>query len=253
MKFLNPTSRVFAWAMLALFVVSSAVRADTVVRKNEAGGPGLSFANVRVDDFKDGNLVYTTSSGQQKTDPVDSIFKLIIDRDPVLTSAEDALVTNKWDVAVDGYLKIVRGAEEWKRRWSVPRLLTAAERAKRFDASASAYIVMVKLDAAAAATMRPTPPEGPSKLLDDVVKEVTASLKDSNDQQKAALLSFTLDLHRARKDAVAQAATLEELSKLSGALENNPELSGLLASIRLGQARAALAQKKFDDVIKTIG
>lgn len=241
-----------AGIVVALLSIFSTVRADTVIRKNESGGAGLPYSNVRVDDFKDGELVYTTSSGEQKKDLPGSIFKITIDRDPVLTAGEDAFVAGKWDVAVDSYLKIVRGGEEWKRRWSIPRLMIAAQQAGRFDASAAGFIALVKLDPAAAATARPTPPEGPSKLLDDVVKEVTTALRDSNDQQKAALLSFILDLHRARKDEAAQAATLEELSKLSGALESNPELSGLLAGIRIGQARAALNQKKFDETLQII-
>ncbi len=240
-------------AGLVLLTLASFSRADVVIIRNATGGPGIQQQNVRIEGMTDGQLAWITSAGISRSEPIERIFKIALDRDTVLTAAEDAFAEKQWDRAIDNYIRVVRGADEWKRRWAIPRLITSASEAKRFDAAVTAYVAFIRIDPANASASKPNIPEGPPAVLDAAARDVrTQANETTNPQQKAALLSFLLELHRARKNDPDVATTLDELLKIPGAAGDDPAMNSLAGGIRLGQARVALEQKKFDEVLSII-
>lgn len=240
-------------ATLLILLLASLTRADVVVIRNATGGPGIQQENVRIEGLKDGRLAWITSAGQSRTEPIERIFKIALDRDAVLTAAEEAFAEKQWDRAIDNYIRIVRGADEWKRRWAVPRLILSASEANRFDAAVTAYSALVRIDPANASASKPVIPNGPPAVLDSAARDIRTQANDTTiPQQKAALLSFLLELHRARKNDADVAATLDELIKIPGAAGDDPAMNSLAAGIRLGQARVAIEQQKFAEALTII-
>jgi tetratricopeptide (TPR) repeat protein len=245
---INPVTTTLA-ALLACSTLAGFARADTVLQKSGESG-SLSFNDCVITDFRDGRLFFNTGGGSKRETPAGDVLKLGLTRDPVFTAAEDAYAVGDWNKSIDGYMKIARGGEEWKRRWVVRRLLAAADQAKRFDAQVAAYGIQARLDPAAAGASRPLLAGQPAKALDAAVVSINGVLREATEPEaKAALLTFLVDLHRARNDAPAIASTLEQLMAASKDLSDEPGLRSLLAGVRLEQARALSEQKKFRELI----
>jgi tetratricopeptide (TPR) repeat protein len=215
-------------------------RADDIVVKNGVGAPGRIIENARIRGISEGQLRYITSAGGERSEQVERIFQLRPTADPALTAAEEAFVTGRWDEAIDHYQRVVRGAEEWKRRWSAPRLLEAARRGKRFDAEVSAYIAFVKIDASSASTLKPDPAGVGASLVDDALTELDRALRGADAQQSASLLALKLELQRARGDTEGALRTLDDLLRFADSFEVDTGMRRIIADARLAQATAAL-------------
>ncbi|MFT3787931.1 MAG: hypothetical protein QM770_17475 [Tepidisphaeraceae bacterium] len=239
-------------AAIALLSVSAHAYADRILEANaDASNAGATLDNVRIKGVvpaqadQPARLTFNYQGGDTAR-PLTKIWALQLDDDKTLTDADAAYRSGKPDVAVDGYQRVARGGEEWKVRYVTPRLLDAATKANRFDAAVGAYLAYVRLDAAGAQSFKPALPAKGGKLLDDAVTQTDTALRSATDDaQRRAYLTFLLDLHTGRNDDANRLKVLEQLEKLLGNLGDDPASQGMLADIRLSQARSRLAERKF--------
>ena len=242
--------------ILALVLTASAATAvaDTItVDGVDNRTPGAKLENVTILLVKGDNLVFRTPGGEERERPLKNVFKINVTNDAALNAAEDAYAQKQFDKAIEGYQKVSRAGDAWKVTWAVPRLLDAAGKANRFDAALAGYIGLAKVDPAAAATIRPTLPAKGSKFLDDAARDLDVAARGATkDGERQALLSFLLDVHMARGDQAAAETTVDQLLKIAGTNANDPKLVGMVAGIRLGQARVAFEAKKYKDVAAAI-
>ena len=247
----HPTIVAFA----AIFLLGGPARADEItVYSVDNRTPGTKFDNVAVLAIRGENVVFRTSGGEERERPLKSVFKLAINSDLALTAAENAYIDKQWDKAIDGYQKVVRGGgDAWKTVYAVPRLLEAAEKTKRFDAALAGYIGLARVDAVAASAIRPALPAKGSKFLDDAAKDLDIAARQAvKAPEKQALLSLLLDVQLARADQTGAEATVDQLLTLAGPNTDDPQLAGMVAGIRLGQARVAFEAKRWLEVTKAI-
>lgn len=245
----------FAPAILAVALLPAAVaRADEVIVYGvDNRTPGAKLENVTILTIRGENLVFRSPSGEERERPLKNVYKLSVNNDLALTAAEEAYVNKQYDKAIDGYQKAARSSDGWKVQWSVPRLLDSAAKTKRFDAALGGYIGLARIDPAGAAAIRPELPPKGSKFLDDAARDLeTAARSATKDPEKQALLSYVLDVQLARGDQSAAEATVDQLLKLAGPNANDPKLAGMVANIRLGQARVAFEAKRWPDVESAI-
>lgn len=243
---------IFCFALAACTSVASADEISIFSVDNRT--PGQKLDGVTITGIKGDNLVFRTAGGEERERPIKNIFKVGVTGDLALNTAENAYVEKQYDKAIDGYQKVARGADAWKIVWSVPRLLDAAEKTKRFDAALTGYIGLAKIDANAAAAIRPALPAKGSKFLDDAARELeTAARAATKDAEKRALLAFLLDVQLARGDQAAAETTVDQLLKYAGPdAQNDPQLAAMVAGIRLGQARVASEAKRWPEVLAAI-
>jgi tetratricopeptide (TPR) repeat protein len=230
-----------------------AVRADSIFVGT------LERPNVTIKEIRGDQLVFEINDRPAEPVPVTRVTKLLVTSDPTFTAAEEAYAGGKFDVAVDGYQKSLRGAgagKPWIRDWSAMRLIDAANRTGRFDAASTAYITLLLKDpTAAVARFKPALPDAKSTYLDTAVAEVNKALQTSKitDPQKQALLTFLVELHRARKDAKAADEAVEQLLKIPGAsAASDPDTKRAVADMKLSLARVAIDAKDYAKAIATI-
>lgn len=250
--------RTFGWlsGVLAVCGLPSLAWADSVFVRSTGGGAPLELPNVRILRIEGGRLFFRTTAGETSRE-VGQIYRIALDDEPALTRAEAAFVGGQFDAATDDYLRVARSsARPWVRQWASLRLLTAAERAGRFDAAVAAYVQLVQTDPALAQANRPVvDPASPPRagLLDAAVAELDRALAPGRTltaDQRRALLQLKLELHRARGDTARTARTLEELLPLGGTPPGGAATGGAgagtetpaeaLADLRLAAATVAL-------------
>lgn len=243
--------RAFIFA-LTIPLLAPVSRADDIVIKNATGLPGRIIDNARIRGIADDQLRYITSSGAERAEDVQRVFQIRVTSDPALTAAEEAFVSGRWDEAIDGYERVVRGMEDWKRRWSAPRLLHAARKGNRFDAAVSAYIAFVRIDASAASSARPDPTGVGVNLIDDAIRELTDALRGATPEQSASFLALKLELQRARGDTAGALRTLDDLLKYADSFEMDASMRRLLADARLAEATAAMEAGQYARAIEVV-
>lgn len=248
----------------ALMTMSGSVRADAFWVQTAAGAKPQQVASVKITGIDDGRLKYRSASGNDGDRALDTVSRLQLDDDAQLNAAEQAFSTGNWDLATDGYLKSLRGtSKEWLRPWITNRLSQAATKANRFDAAVVGFIDSVMRDPARATDNRPALPDAKSSYLNSAVTEINNALANPQltPAQKQVLLSFQLDIHRARKDQKATADTMSEIMKLSeaaGAKSGTPGATNAgatgaqLARLKLDLASVALDGKQYQKAIDEI-
>jgi TolA-binding protein len=242
MKRLVPT------ILSAVLLVPSLALADAVYIK----GTPRNDAVIR--ELRGDTLVFEFN-GRPIEAPVASITRLVVNGEGPLTEAEDAYALGKWDEAVDNYLKTIRTTtKQWIKDWSAMRLVDAANKSGRFDAAASAYVLTLLKDPAAAAKLKPTMPDAKSTYLDTAVADVQKALGDTklSVDQRRALLGFMIELQQARKDKNGENAAFEQLAKLPGADVNDPAAKRVLIGRRIAVAQQLLDAKNYQQAIAEI-
>ena len=250
-KILAPTIA----ATLAAALPAPAARADTIYASSTGDAAKAVKYDGTVNGIDNGELTFTNASNFRKAGrPLKEVVRLTLDNQPAFNAAEAAYVEGQWDAAVDGYAKALRGAvPDWQRRYADPKLIAAAAKAGRFDAAVQGYVDLVKLDPAAAARRKPDLPSGKSTFLDTAIADVRGALPQANKpEQKQALLSFLIDLQRAKGDDAGAANTLQDLVKIAGDSADTPENRALLEQVRLGEAKVALDAGDADQAAKLI-
>ncbi|HWP41022.1 MAG TPA: hypothetical protein VNL70_08850 [Tepidisphaeraceae bacterium] len=214
----------------------------------------LERKNVLIRDLKQGMLVYEIN-GRASEIEAGKVTQLAVNSEPALTAAEQAYVAAQWDQAVDGYQKSIRTTSKpWVKSWAAQRLIDAANRTGRFDAAATAYILVLLEDPNRAAGMKPALPQAGSTYLDTAVQDVNNALNDPklSTEQRRALLGFLVELHQARKDPAAEDAAYEQLARLPGADVNDPGARRILAGRKLSVASRALQAPDYPKAISEI-
>ena len=172
-----------ATILSAVLLIPSLAGADAVYIK----GTPRNDAVIR--ELRGDTLVFDFN-GRPIEAPIASITRLVVNGEAPLTEAEEAYALGKWDEAVDDYLKTIRTTtKQWIKDWSAMRLVDAANKSGRFDAAASAYVLTLLKDPAAAAKLKPTMPDAKSTYLDTAVADVQKALGDTKlsvEQRRAA-------------------------------------------------------------------
>jgi hypothetical protein len=242
---------------LALLMTAGVVRADEIfLTRSETDKSPQEMAisrDAQILRIADGQLVFRVN-GNEANRPVERIAYVAVANDPTLTSAEKAYVTKDWEQATDDYLRVVRAATDWRVLWAAPRLIESSNAVKRFDAGVAGFVALARQSPAAARENKPRLPDAGSKFLDDGVKDLDAAVRSAaNDAHRQVLLSLLVDIHNARGDANAVAATVEQLLKLAGtSADADPASRTMIAGIRLSQARQALANQNYVAVVELI-
>lgn len=233
----------------------SSVRADAFVASSSAEGKGVPYNNVKIMGIDGGNLAFRTAAGQDSTRPLAQVSQLTIDGETAFNDAEAAYVADDFAKAAEGYQKTVRAtSKDWIKDRSAQRLVESAGKAGKFDAAVTGYVALVSRSPELAATSKPQLPEGKSTFLDSAAKEVDAASNDGKlkPEQRAMLLSFLLELHRARGDNAAAGAAAERLLKVAGNDANNPAAAAALADMKLNLAKLALDGKNYQKAASDI-
>ena len=251
-------------AVGALMMMSGGLRADAFWVQTAAGAKPQQVASVKITGIEGGRLKYRSASGNEGDRALDTVSRLQFDDDAQLNSAEQAFSAGNWDAATDGYLKSLRStSKDWLKPWITTRLNQAATKANRFDAAVVGFIDSVMRDPAHATDNRPALPDAKSSYLNTAVAEINNALSKPQlaPAQKQVLLSFLLDVHRARNDQKATADTMSEILKLGEASGAKPSVPGAanagatgeqLARLKLDLASVALDGKQYQKAIDEI-
>ena len=243
------------WCVVATVLMSAGfVCADTLYISSGGGNP-VAYGNVKVLNVTSGQIVYTLSTGSDTHKPLADVVRMQLDDEPVLNSAEQAMADQKWDDAVDGYTKVARSTNKpWLKDWANVRLLAAAQKSKRFDAAASAYIATLLRDPESAAKYKPQMPDAGSTYLDGAIASTNSALNGSEitDHQKLALLNFLLDLERAKNDHAGEDRVAGLIDEVLAKDPSNPMAGQAIARRKLTNAQRALDAKDYAKAISEI-
>lgn len=240
-----------------LLSCAALVRADSLLVSSGGGNP-VPFNNVKVDRVEAGKIIFRTTTGNETSRELSQVVQMTLDDEPAFSAAEGAYAKGEWDAATDGYQKTVRSTDKpWLKDFCSIRLIDAASKSGRFDAAVTGYIAAVIKDPVMADSKKPPLPDTKSTYLDTAVQELNTALAGSKlqDVQRQALLSFLLEIHRARGDTKATTETMEKLLKLSANPSNgggDPLAGRALADLKLGIAHVALDEKNYAKAIQTI-
>ena len=243
--------------MTSLSVLAGAARADSLwvssAKPTEARTNALEIAKVKITRIDDSTATFANPAGRESSRDASQVVRIAIDDEPTLNAGEEAFIAGTWDVATDNYLKTIKSTQrDWLKDWVARRLLTAAEKAKRFDAAATAYVTAILGGAKPPA--KPAMPDAKSTYLATAVKEVEAALQNPklSADQRQALLSFLLDLHRTRNDQKGMADVMQQLQKAGALAANDPAAAGALARMKLDVATVAIEAKQYKKALDEI-
>ncbi len=234
-------------AVLAMVLATPGAFADSIFIGT------LERSNVNIRDIKDG-LVHFSIEGRH-AEPIDlsRITRLTVRDETAFNAAEEAFLKEDWDKASDGYRRTINATnKEWLKTWSAQRLVESAGKANRFDAAVTAYIQLVAGDPAVAARNKPVLPDAKSAYLNTAVAELNTAIAGARtDAQKQALLTFLLEIHRTRGDSKALNEVAQQIIGIS-ADSNDPLIQRGMAELKLGLAKQALSEKKYDQALSEI-
>jgi TolA-binding protein len=241
--------------MLGLALAAGTARADSFTASTSGEGRGISYDRVKILDIKGGELLFRTANGQDSSRPLAQVGQITVEGEQAFNDAEVAYLAGDFAKAADGYQRTVRATtKDFLKDRAAQRLVDAAGKTGRFDAAVTGYIALVGRSPELAATSKPALPAGKSTFLDSAVKEVEAAANDGKlkDPQKVMLLSFALELHRARGDNKAAGEAAERLLKLSAADASNPAAAAALADLKINLANLALDEKNYQKAMNEI-
>ena len=239
---------------LAIFAGTTA-RADTLwVSSTGDAKSAIEFGKVKITGTTDTQMLFSSTAGRESDRPLDQVVQIAIDDEPALNAAELARVGEKWEAAVDGYLKAIKSTKrDWLKDYIAKRLVVVAGKVNRFDAAVTAYITAV-LGKSPRNAIKPEMPDAKSTYLVSAVSEVESALKNSrlSTDQRQALLSFLLDLHKTRGDQKGMSEVAEQMVKAGAGAANDPAAAGALARMKLDVASVAIDNKEFKKAAEEI-
>lgn len=234
---------------------ATAAWADTLVISSSGQGKGIPNNNVKILGIEGDQIKFRTANGNDTSRPLSQVTQITLDDEPAFNEAEVAYLAGDFAKAAEGYQKTVRAtSKEWLKDRSAQRLVESAGKTGRFDAAVTGFVALVARSPELAVASKPIIPPGKSTFLDSAVKEVEGALNDSKlkDDQKVILLSFELELHRARQDNKAAGETAERLLKLSAGDASNPAAAAALADLKINLAHLALDEKNYAKALAEI-
>jgi TolA-binding protein len=233
-------------ASVALFAGTTA-RADKLWVSSSSGSAVLEIANVKIAQIDDTAATFTNPGGRDATRDAKQVVQIAIDDEPVFSAADEAFAKEKWEPAVDGYVKAIKSTKrDWLKDYIAKRLVVAAGKVNRFDAAVTGYIAAV-LGKSSRSAVKPEMPDAKSTYLATAVSEVEAALKGPklSTDQKQALLSFLLDLHKTRGDQKGMTEVTQQMLKAGAGAANDPAAAGALARMKLDVASVAIENKQY--------
>ncbi|MBC8109257.1 MAG: hypothetical protein H7Z14_21910 [Anaerolineae bacterium] len=256
-----PTRRLIIVAALFVFSSfmlhpSSFLQADAIWQGPPNEAPMLQGAMLKILRIEGDKLVYEFH-GNERSIEIAKITRISADGETALNAAEDALALDKHEVAVDGFQRVARAGsttgKPWMSEWASRRLLVVAQKSGRFDAAVAAYIARV-MSENPSAVPRPHLPDERSSYLDTASADVNSALSNPkiNDEQRVALLSFLVDVQRARKDTRAADLVAQRLDEVLAKDLNNPQAGRAIARRRLQTAQSALDKKDFKQALSEL-
>jgi TolA-binding protein len=249
-----------AAVLTAMSVFAGAARADSLwVSSAKGDDPAvkanvLEIAKVKIAQIDDTAATFSNISGRESTRDVKQVVRIAIDDEPSLNAAEESYIAEKWEPAVDNYVKTLKTTKrDWLKDWVAKRLLVAAEKANRFDAAATAYITAI-LGKSGKNAAKPAMPDPKSTYLATAVTETQTALQNAKlaADQRQALLSFLLDLHRTRNDQKGMQDVMQQMVRAGATASNDPAAAGALARMKLDVAGVAIDGKQYKKAIDEI-
>ncbi len=197
--------------------------------------------------------------GSSTSRELEKITRIAVDNEPAMTAAEDAFALEKWDDAIANYQKVVRSnspisTKAWLSDWASRRLLVAADKTGRFDAAVTAYITRLQFDAPGSVA-RPKLPDTQSTYLDIAANDINSALSTNTkltDEQRVAMLTFLVDLQRARHDGKAADSAAEKLDDVLAKDPNNPAALRSIGRRHVQTAQLAADRKDWRGAIAEI-
>jgi len=215
----------------------------------------LKYTDVRVTAIKNGEVFFTTTTGNEVHKPLSQVSKISLNDEPSFSLAEEAYQSKDWDKATTNYQKTLTTTQKpWLREWCSVRLLESANNAGRFDAAIRAYVALAEKSPESAKTVTFNPPKSDSAYLPEAIKLLEAAVaRQKNEEIKGILLKTLVDLHTARGDAnAADTATQQLLASKVAADPNSPEAQRAQVVMKLRLVKKDLANKEYDKVLATL-
>ena len=184
---------------------------------------GLKSSNITVDKVDGDRILYKTQSGSPSDKSINDKLQLVITDEPNLATAEDAFIKLKYSDAVDGYQKVLRTTSKpWLKDYAAFRLVKSGEKADRFDAVVTGYLVILQKNPTFAKDMKLNIPTDPkNSYLATAAKQIDAAITATKDPAiSSSLVSFRMTIAKSMGD---QAKVLELANVLTkGANSGNP-------------------------------
>ncbi len=241
---------IFLLAMLAALGAPPLALADTLWIGESGKNNPIAVSGVKVLRLDENSIVYQSSNGSNEvTKPLSQMQQMAADGETDFNGAEEAYRNGKSTEAADGYQKAIQAtAKDWVRDRSAYRLADLAPKVNRFDIAVTAYLAIVQKDPAAAVKMKPAITDPNSPALDSAVVNINKALESPklSDAQRGALLSFLLEIYRAKKDTANVNQTLGQLVKYGAASPAD------MAAIKLASARIALDTKDYNKALSEL-
>jgi len=252
-------SATFAWA-------------DTVYVKSGGAGAGLPTKNVVINKIAkdtDGidSLFYTTDNGDLRHKPLDSIFKIESDAEPVFTQAEAEFAKGDLRAAADDYRKAMAASgKDWVKHRADVRLLGISGQIGDFAGAVSGFVTLAGKDPSSALAHKPNIAGAKPDQLDAAIATVNKGLFSAKADAQQVLLPFLVDLYTAKGDNAKAAATLKTLTAMQARAAKAPgadsptaadnsaanAIKQAEADLALSTASKAFDAKQYDEAVKAI-
>jgi len=217
-------------------------------------GTGRGFRQeVDIVDVEGDQLIYLVNGNRGAT-VLERIQQIELAGESGFNQAEEAFASGDWEKSAANYLDVARRhSKTWVRRRAAERLITAAERAGRFDQAVTGFVQLTLIDPEAAVGREPiAPPEVAPQQLELAAGELQRSLDEGvSPAQSRPLLALLLQIHNRRGDERGAGETVERLARVMGddAAGHDPEL---YAQVLLGRANLALSRGQIPEAVRLI-
>jgi tetratricopeptide (TPR) repeat protein len=184
-------------ALLLLALGTPAVAlADTITYRSGTARPLDMEVVIQGLDPANNELKYVSrQSGTAGHKPLEQIVTIKAQNEKTLSDAEEAFAAGKWDDAARLYSRALDSDRDWVRSRAVVRLVEAANKSGQFGPAAKAYVELIKVNPATAATIKPTvptdKPDAVKPAMDDVDRALGGQLQPT---QKELLQNFKAEL-----------------------------------------------------------
>ena len=241
----------------AVLGITSVLRADTLWLKSETSGKPLPpLAGVKIEKIAKGDsaedLFYMLPGGQERNKPLEMVLQVKVDDEPALTSAEAAFAAGDMKTAAADYRKAMTSSKPWVKRRADARLVLAASKSGDFGDSVLVFLSEVQKSPDVAAKSKPQLGAATPQQLDAAIASVRNAAKDAKVEQKQVLLPFLIELYNAKKDTASAQQAMAELTKLNPAVANTAEVKKAKVELVLDEAKQALTQKNYANVVNQI-
>lgn len=237
---------ILATAVIVAVAAGAAV-ADEVTLNN-----GLSYPDVRITAYDDGQLTFQTAAGARVSKSLADDIKLIqVGEKPRFNRAETLLAEGKADQAIDAYDTAADHATGWLAELIPQRRLMALDAAGRIDQAAREWIALAKTADGAAWALKLRPSqlgEKGSAVNDAAINALEAQMdRVENEDLRAAMKGLLLSLYKVEGRGEAAGELASEFT--AGGGEDAP-VTGLDAQLQ--GAGVLLEQDRAEEALRSV-